>query len=79
LSTEFGAIAQRSLALVKARALSDRELATVLAGLRSFQRYGGTLDLDGTAFDVHAPLSSEEIDALCKRLSGAVGVQHGQN
>jgi len=56
-------------------ALTDRELATVLAALRHFQGYRG-YDAESDAglnsmehFAVHAALDGDEIDALYDRLN----------
>jgi hypothetical protein len=48
------------------RELNERELATVLAALRIFQR-----DPDPTMehFDEVEPLSADEIDELCEELN----------
>lgn len=58
--------------------LTLRELATVLATLRYWQQDLAATDelIDGEAhFDEHAPLSVEQIDQLCERLTFAVS-QH---
>jgi hypothetical protein len=54
--------------------LTDRELATVLAALRHWQRTvpaKGKQPADGgyPHFDEHNPLSADEIDDLCQRLN----------
>lgn len=55
------------------RALSDRELATILAALRLWQRHGQTDadPSDDVASDSgrHKVLCSAEIDRLCERLN----------
>jgi hypothetical protein len=55
--------------------LNNRELATVLAALRYWQREGlmssgGEHDV-ATDGDTLEPLTTEEIDALCERINGA--------
>lgn len=54
-------------------ALSERELATILAALRCFQddlREAGEALCGMDQFQVHEPLTADEIDALCERLNG---------
>ena len=54
--------------------LSGREVANMLAALRNWQTDSLNEDLaDAFAghFEDHAPLSDDEIDALCKRLNFA--------
>ena len=56
------------------RPLSNRELATVLAALRLWQADVSDNDAGIPAdfvefFDDHAPLTADEIDALCDRLN----------
>lgn len=51
---------------------NDRELATVLAALRCWQRYGDSTDDDisdvATCDETLLPLSNTEINELCERL-----------
>lgn len=54
--------------------VSERELATVLAALRFWQRQ--LADCDGRDispdhFDCVEPLSATEVDILCERLNGS--------
>jgi hypothetical protein len=53
--------------------LSRRELATVLAALRHWQRYlatdGSAASADSFQFDETTLLSIEELDTLCERLN----------
>ena len=51
--------------------LSDRELATVLAALRLWQRSRQPLDLEQIATDEgsFAQLDTDEIDELCQRIN----------
>lgn len=49
--------------------LNPRELATVLAALRSWQRDLGEDLIGGGHFTEHPPLSPNEIDDLCERLN----------
>jgi hypothetical protein len=53
--------------------LTDRELATVLAALRHWQRAlartGGEAPLPDHFASEHTPLTAEEIDRLCERLT----------
>jgi hypothetical protein len=55
------------------RDLSDRELATVLAALRHWQRQRertpGALPGGPHHFEDVTPLSAQEIDELCERLN----------
>lgn len=54
--------------------LTSRELATVLAALRYWQRDLESADeiIDvGEHFADHLPLNAAEIDELCERLNGA--------
>ena len=54
--------------------LSDRDIAQLLAALRNWQTDSLNEDLvDAFAghFEDHAPLSDDEIDALCERLNFA--------
>jgi hypothetical protein len=55
---------------------TDRELATVLAALRQWQRDTPKMlpfepgdDRTGTHFEDHLPLTVEEIDQLCERIN----------
>ena len=53
-------------------ALSDRELATMLAALRYWQ--ADVLEIEGAHkgeahFEDYEPLSSEDVDELCERLN----------
>ena len=53
-------------------ALTDRELATVLAALRQWQMdWEANPDelADSVHFEEHTPLTSAEIDGLCERLN----------
>ena len=54
--------------------LTDREIAQIIASLRNWQIDSLNEDLD-EAFaghlEDHAPMSDEEIDALCERLNFA--------
>ncbi len=53
-------------------ALTDRELATVLAALRQWQMdwESNPEELaDSVHFEKHKPLTSSEIDELCERLN----------
>ena len=54
--------------------LNEREIAQVLAALRNWQVDGLNEDLADTFaghFEDHAPLSDEEIEALCERINFA--------
>jgi len=55
-------------------ALTDRELATVLCGLRLLQETGTSKANRWHHFDEHPRLCSAEIDLLCERLN--MGVVH---
>lgn len=52
-------------------AISDRELASILAALRLYQRNDCPVDLRDIATngDTHIILSADEIDALCERIN----------
>lgn len=50
----------------KVRVLNNREIATIIAALRKFQR---NPDPNMEHFEEGAPLSNEEIDDLCQRLN----------
>jgi hypothetical protein len=52
--------------------LSKREASLVLAALRNWQEETQTVDLADfyeAYFEEHEPLSSDEIDALCRRIA----------
>ncbi|HEX5139623.1 MAG TPA: hypothetical protein VFX19_01640 [Dehalococcoidia bacterium] len=52
--------------------LSKREASLVLAALRNWQEESQRIDLADfyeAYFEEHEPLSSEEIDGLCSRIS----------
>lgn len=50
--------------------LSDRDLATILAALRTFQaNWDGATLATADHFAADQPLSPDEIDALCERLN----------
>ena len=50
--------------------LSDRELVTILAALRTWQGNVPVEDIvDPDYFESTAPLSQDEIDTLCERLN----------
>ena len=54
--------------------LSDREIAQLLAALRNWQMDALNEDLAKAFaghFEEHAPLTDDEIDALCERLNFA--------
>ena len=50
-------------------ALSVRELATVLAALRSWQADSNNAAKHSPHFDDYEPLAADEIDELCERLN----------
>lgn len=49
--------------------VDDRELATILAALRFWQRHGEPRQQIATNAGTLAPLGDAEIDALCERLN----------
>ena len=54
--------------------LDKREASQILAALRSWQEESKTIDLADyyeAYFEEHEPLSSDEIDALCSRITNA--------
>lgn len=49
--------------------INERELATVLAALRSWQERGDPGGFYSEYFEEYEPLSEDEIDDLCERLN----------